>query len=117
MSDLSSDSGSRIDDFSDTSSESEYELEDDAEATLELEFGSGEDDGETSQGQAFIHGVDRDRIEAYGDEPIANSEWLEKYREQKGKIDEEMTILQQRLDKVVATTTWYVFVKHAAILP
>ena len=60
--------------------------------------------------QVYTHEVDRVGIEAYVDEPIATPEWLQHYRGQKSKHDEEINVLQQRLDKTIATTIWYVFI-------
>ena len=102
MSDPSSDSGSEIDSFSSYTTteapDSEYEIEDEIEETC----GDGDtltarQGGESSR--LFTHGVDRDRIEAYRDEPIATPEWLENYRDQKQEIDNQMANQKNDLTK------------------
>ena len=40
-------------------------------------------------------------------EPIANEEWLDKYREKKQSYDERLKELQRRLDGTEELSTWF----------
>ena len=50
-----------------------------------------------------------DRVQDVGpyiNEPIADEEWLEKYREKKQSYDERLKELQRRLDGTEELSTW-----------
>ncbi len=50
-----------------------------------------------------------DRVQDIGlyiSEPIANEEWLDKYREKKQSYDERLKELQRRLDGTEELSTW-----------
>ena len=42
----------------------------------------------------------------YAEEPLASAEWLEEYNKELRRIEERKQALQNRLDRVLAESTW-----------
>ena len=47
---------------------------------------------------------------AYSDEPLADAEWLQEYRERKETVEEQRQILEKRLHGITKVKEWYAFV-------
>ena len=52
------------------------------------------------------HGVDRDQIEPYADEPVPDNAWLQEYTKRREKWLEDMDILIKRLQNRVNISEW-----------
>ena len=62
----------------------------------------------TASASAINNDHDQQDLGPYADEPIADEEWLAKYREKKQSYDERLGILQRRLDGSEEVRKWWV---------
>ena len=60
----------------------------------------------TASASAMSNEHDEEHIGSYADEPIADEEWLAKYREKKQSYDERLGILQRRLNGSEEVRKW-----------
>ena len=51
-------------------------------------------------------GAEEPNVGPYADEPVADEEWLSKYRERKQSHDERLRILQNRLEGKEDVRNW-----------
>ena len=81
-------------------------LSEDEEEWSSSESSDTHDEIEFRELESTIAAVDEDPKGLYAEEPLASAKWLEGYNNEPRRIKERKQAMQNRLDRVLAESTW-----------